>query len=645
MLKRIKITAVAFIVISLLASIYLNYFRFQAEQAYKTVQIMIDYDELYSLAISNGISLEELASRFSDAGVSGVVARERTISELQLSGDIVLLKSSEAALLGDYDSELFTGLSDSKQSTYIITKNKAVYETLYNELKAVNKDISFSQDGEYFAISAVLTEKEIEKMGVGFIYKDLQAISDGGLTVIPRLREYAKSSEQSIDNMAEVLKKIPGPAIITFNDPAIPGTSNIPYLAQKLKEQKVSIGMFEFYNQSGFNSLARQLDKNVIRVHSISETDMLKYNEKQAVERYRLAVAERNIRAVYVRFFGLEQSATALDRAINYIGDIKAGIQGEGFVILSKNISSIGESMALVSIPYSRAVVFLVGLGVIGAGVLALGFFLKRELWISVLGALAVFGWAGLLFVEPMLARKSFALLSVIIYPGISVIYIMREERRSLTEAILALLKMSAISFIGAVIMTGLLADKSFMLTLDIFSGVKIAHVLPLIIIAAYFVLKGTNLLTRIRNILDYPVQNKHVLVGLIVLGALAVYIIRTGNQAPQLVSSWETTLREMLDRVLGVRPRTKEFLFGHPAMLVLLYYGYDMRKIGLLLLAVIGQVSLVNTYAHIHTPLVVSLIRTLHGLWIGVIIGIAAIICLNCIIKWLQTKGALDIE
>lgn len=645
MTKRIKIIAVAFIVISLLASIYLNYFRYQAEQAYKTVQILIDYDELYSLALSNGLSLEDLASRFRDVGVTGVIARERSLRELQQSGDIVLLKGGEAALVQHLNSGLFAGLADNKGSTYIITKNKAVYETVYTELKTVKKDTSSLQDGELFIISTALTEKEIEKLGVGFIYDDLQAISNGGLTVVPRLRDYAKSSEQSIDKIAENLKKISGLKMVAFNDPAIPGTSNIPYLAQKLKELNIQVGMFEFFNQSGLNTLARQLNKNVVRVHSISETDMLNYNEKQAVERYRLAVAERNIRAVYVRFFGLEQSSTALDRALNYIGDIKAGIQGEGFVILSESISFIGESTALASIPYSRAVIFLVGLGVIGAGILVLGFILKCELWIIVLGALAVFGWAGLLFIEPLLARKSFALMSVIIYPVISVIYILKEERRSLAEAVFALLKMSAISFIGAVIMTGLLADKSFMLTLDIFSGVKLAHVLPLIIITSYFVLRGTDPLTKIRNILDYPVQNKHVFVGLIVLAALAVYIIRTGNQAPQLVSSWETAFREMLDRVLGVRPRTKEFLLGHPAMLLLLYYGYDTRKIGLLLLAVIGQVSLVNTYAHIHTPLLVSLIRTLHGVWIGVIIGIAAIICLNCIIKWLQTKGALDIE
>jgi hypothetical protein len=44
-------------------------------------------------------------------------------------------------------------------------------------------------------------------------------------------------------------------------------------------------------------------------------------------------------------------------------------------------------------------------------------------------------------------------------------------------------------------------------------------------------------------------------------------------------------------------------------------------------LLAGVGQVSLVNTFCHFHTPLVVSLLRTGHGLWIGALIGVAVIL------------------
>ncbi len=95
-----------------------------------------------------------------------------------------------------------------------------------------------------------------------------------------------------------------------------------------------------------------------------------------------------------------------------------------------------------------------------------------------------------------------------------------------------------------------------------------------------------------------------HVLIGAFVLVIMVIYLLRTGNSVPELVSSWEIKLREGLEALLKVRPRTKEFLLGHPLMFLLLYFGYAQKRLPLLLLGIIGQISVVNTYAHLHTPL-----------------------------------------
>ena len=108
----------------------------------------------------------------------------------------------------------------------------------------------------------------------------------------------------------------------------------------------------------------------------------------------------------------------------------------------------------------------------------------------------------------------------------------------------------------------------------------------------------------------------------------LIIYIQRTGNTGQ--TSSYEIMIRNALDKILGVRPRTKEFLIGHPLMLMMLYYGYKEKYFPLLLGAAIGQISLVNTYAHIHTPIMISLIRSFHGIWIGIIGGIVLIVIMN---------------
>jgi hypothetical protein len=109
---------------------------------------------------------------------------------------------------------------------------------------------------------------------------------------------------------------------------------------------------------------------------------------------------------------------------------------------------------------------------------------------------------------------------------------------------------------------------------------------------------------------------------------------MRTGNESPVNTSPLEASVRQLLNDILGVRPRTKEFLIGHPLMLVLLYYGYKLELFPLLMIGAIGQVSIINTFAHLHTPITVSLLRTAHGVWIGIIIGIAAILILNFAIR-----------
>lgn len=353
--KPIKYTVTALIIISLLASLYLNYFRIQAEAGNKMVQVLIDYDELSALAHSHGIGLEELAARFKAAGATGVIVRERTLEDFHASGDIALLKGGEAALLQEGNSSLLAGLALKKEHTVIITKDPAVYETIYEDFKAMKKDMSTAQNEGYYLISASITAKEAELMGVGFVYTDLEAIHQGGLVIVPRLRDYSKVSKESLDVMAARLAGMPGLSMVTFNDPAIFGINNTPYLAQKLGELDVPVGMFEFFNQAGLKQLAKQMEKKVIRVHSISETDMARYTEQQAVDRYRLAVAERNIRSVYLRFFGISQPATALERALDYTKMVRQALLEEGYVA--------SEPADLQGIPYSRAVIFLVAWG------------------------------------------------------------------------------------------------------------------------------------------------------------------------------------------------------------------------------------------------------------------------------------------
>ena len=91
--------------------------------------------------------------------------------------------------------------------------------------------------------------------------------------------------------------------------------------------------------------------------------------------------------------------------------------------------------------------------------------------------------------------------------------------------------------------------------------------------------------------------------------------------------------MRLFLDDVLYVRPRTKEFLIGYPCLLFMYYYGYRDWFMPVMALAVIGQVSLVNTCAHILTPIVCSLLRSANGLWLGLVIALLMLAVLKIFI------------
>jgi len=122
-------------------------------------------------------------------------------------------------------------------------------------------------------------------------------------------------------------------------------------------------------------------------------------------------------------------------------------------------------------------------------------------------------------------------------------------------------------SLSGAILTVGLLADTGYMLKLDMFSGVKAAHILPLLILTVVFYLcfisSPVPVGLRLKKLFDAALPVKWAVIGLILLGLGVIYISRTGNEAVLITSSLELKVRTLLDLILGVRPRTKEFLLG----------------------------------------------------------------------------------
>jgi len=120
------------------------------------------------------------------------------------------------------------------------------------------------------------------------------------------------------------------------------------------------------------------------------------------------------------------------------------------------------------------------------------------------------------------------------------------------------------------------------------------------------------------------------VLLGVVLLGVGYYYIERTGHDSSIQVSSLEMIIRNALEDILLARPRSKEFLFAFPSVIMLAYTSIRRFRLWPVLFglaSVIGMTSVVNTFMHIRTPLYLGFIRTGYSFLFGAVIGIAGIL------------------
>jgi hypothetical protein len=201
------------------------------------------------------------------------------------------------------------------------------------------------------------------------------------------------------------------------------------------------------------------------------------------------------------------------------------------------------------------------------------------------------------------------------------------------------------------------LSTPLFTLGVEGFRGVKLALLLPLGV--ALFSLYRAK---EIHHFLHEPINVERLLLGVFFIGGVGYMVLRSGHGTPVDAGAVELRMRGFLESVFMVRPRFKEFLIGHPLLLlgfylrrrfpegaspfpdrpgtwgqVLYFIFHDSRPF--LLAGFLGQLSMMNTFFHAHTPLWVSALRTFHGLWLGGLLGGAGIV----FIRWGQQRWARE--
>ena len=311
--------------------------------------------------------------------------------------------------------------------------------------------------------------------------------------------------------------------------------------------------------------------RQVFRAHLLERAERAKLSEAEALNRYVQAVRERRVRLVEVR-------ASSLDLARQDVSDLQEQLEQNGYPVVASPQPVPGFAN-----PTSR-----------------LGTTIPDSLaWLlAVLGPLVGYG----------LMRRRLA------------------EFMTFGKSAQAWLLASGLSVLGGLAAAAVLSDPSHFLGLHDIPGVRPALLLPI---------AGATLLALGRT----SWRDWRPLDGIVWAGvgaALLVALLRSGNFTVLPVPNVELQLRNALENLLVIRPRFKEFLIGHPALVLWASLGalrWRPWAVGLLAIGMLGQVSIVNSFLHLHTPLWVTLLRTVHGLWLGLTIGMILVMALRPII------------
>lgn len=606
----------AFAIAGLLCSARILWKRAEFERAGRTVQIAVDMPSLYAIA-PPGTDMKKVFDRLEDAGVTAFGVFEYKSKRLVESKLMRYEYPASAGEAGAREEGIRLGLDAARAPAELRGNWKPYLESYFGPGTC---------GGDTFECSIPAIDKnQFEEISFGL------AGAPGGLRITPRLFNTPFENRATIKEKVESIPGSQGRTVIIFDGDSVlghPGLIDVAASAINSRDDLV-FGMVEITKQDGARRLAQKLRGRVVPVHSIPADELAKTPRPEAVDRFRRAVRERGIRYVYVRpyttLYGLSPGE-ALERNIEYVEEIAGGIKADGFetgVIEPMKPFIVSRLLRTVCIAGAAAFVWLLGCAALGlpaapgialsVGALAAGMLLPGPggagVDIDLLAKLAALGVA---CAAPALA------VSVFFLDGRG-----RDRAMPFGENAIKWAGSCAVTVAGAVFIAAMLSQRSFFLRLDHFTGVKLSFLAPLLIFF-FIYLRKTKL--GMREFLATPLKYSEVLAGLALLAAMAIYIMRSGNEAPAAVSGIEVNLRMALESLLEVRPRTKEFLIGHPALLLAGLFPASRKSFFPLLVlfaGLVGQISITNTFCHLHSPIMLTWTRTALGMLLGFGLGI----------------------
>lgn len=657
---------ILFIIIGLVCALRIGFQRHDVEQANRQVDLAMDYEGLLELAEREGMSADAVLREAKEAGISSLAVYETTFRKLNENGKATAITGSQ--LLADYHSgrladpfwqQLVKEGKIQGNEIYIVGHDPKTWKELKEDLpRRLGSDrVRLMMVGSEAVMAVKAHYESFLKMNIGMPTDEMRAVNDAGFYVLARPSNYENCSPGDV---RAVFDRLDGFRIseIVFSGNQVLGTPKaLQTTIDEMKARNITLGLIEaptqlqFYKQDGMEEVAKSIGYNhVARLYSVPKDEQPKLKIDTVVERWSNTDEERNIRVDLLRIYDKPSPGMSLfETNMKYIRDTHDKLTAHGY--------TIGPADTFDRFYPSKVLRALVMIGLAAAVVLYLSLVLpwlnerpRYQYLLFVLLALAAA--VPVLMGNGSKIRVLAALASANVFPALAVIWQLDRVRafrskaemalpRLIVTAALALFLTGALSYVGAAYLSGSLADTEYLLEFQIFRGIKLTFILPLILVGIAFLQRfdifdgqmddTDGVLAQLKKILNMPVRVKTLIGLLLVLIAGVVFVARSGHTSGMPVSQTELNFRAFLEQAFYARPRTKELMIGHPAfMLAAMAFVRKwptMVFFALVLVATIGQGSMVETFAHMRTPIYMSFMRGIGGIVLGAAIGAIAMV------------------
>lgn len=570
MIKKnlIKISALLFLVFFIWCLIVIRK-RILWERDYRVFFSGVEFSQIKVLAFYNNYSLNRILEILKNAGINTIIFPERNFKELFSTNQIKLYTPQE------YKTFLPNPLLKKLQDlNIIVSENFQLASYLKNIIEtSLNVSVNVDRYKDLFLLSSdAFDEEKIELLNnltIGYLSTDLNLVKyynfKTAFIISEKLLPYYNTNFIEISG----IKKFD--FFIILDDTSYIYDSLKNLIKNILTPDKKFL-YFEFLKQKKIRKILTDLPKNVIKAHTIPLDELANYTDISSItNRYLKALRERNCRFF---FFNLNYDQP-IDIQIANLKNIITKFYHFGF-------RPSGQLPEIFTTKFTNFKTFIAMI---------------------------------IMMIGPLIS--TFFTLHLLEYLKFSKYFI----------PVIGLLLLSLFTFIISLIVSSLLTSPEYIFSLKNIHGIKLGILIPCIFLPFIIFNSSQRREVFLSNITWIGMLGYSLIIILFL-----IIFLKSANYG--LLFPFETKFRTILENIFFVRPRFKEFLFGHPSIMLglwiysrenikLKHYDFPLSSKLLIWFGIIGQISIINTFIHIHTSLITSISRAFTGLFLGIIVGI----------------------